>query len=262
MLRLAPSLICARRGDRCGRPRSPPCCRGWAPGLAFSPWPRGRRPAGWRACGARRCQATTNRRQDVPAADNRIGRPFRTARPTAVGLADLPCGPTDEGGCYWAPGEDGATRPIGGGAGDRGMTQALTLTALPVPWPAGVLHHSDRGSPYAPAARPARWARSGMTASVSRQGTCGDNVCIAPWHRLITKELVQLHHVGLRAEARLAVVTYSEIWYNRPRRPRAGGYRPPGGGRSRATGLRPGSPLSTVHDLALTPTAIRRSSGH
>jgi transposase InsO family protein len=67
-------------------------------------------------------------------------------------MADITSMPTDEGGLYFAPWEEGATRQIVGWALDSRMTQALTWTALdravarPRP-PAGVLPPADRGSP-------------------------------------------------------------------------------------------------------------------
>lgn len=190
------------------------------------------RQAGLRARVARRYKATPNSRHDFPVADNLLGRQFQTARPHAVWMADITYVPTDEGWVYLATLEDLATRQIVGGACASRMTPALTLTApdravarhRP---PAGVLHHSDRGSQYAAAAYHARLARSGMTASMSRQGTCWDNACIEAWPSLIKKDCVYVHHFRTRAEARLAIFAHIEIWYNRQRLHSALGYRTP-----------------------------------
>ena len=71
--------------------------------------------------------------------------------------------------------------------------------------PAGVLHHSDRGSPYAAAASPARLARYGMTPSRSRKGTGWDTAGIASWHSLLKKAWVYLSPCRTCAEARTAL---------------------------------------------------------
>lgn len=76
-----------------------------------------------------------------------------------------------------------ATRQIVGWALETRMTQDLTVTALDRAGarhrpPAGVLHHSDRGSQYAAYAYQDRLARYGMTARMSRTGNCWDNACI------------------------------------------------------------------------------------
>jgi putative transposase len=151
------------------------------------------RPAGLRARVARRYKAPTNSRHEFPVADHGLGRQFQTARPHAVWMADITYVPTDEGGLYLATLEDLAPRHIVGGACDHRMTPALPWTALDRDVarhrpPAGVLHHSDRGSQYAAAAYQARVARYGMTARRSRKGHGWDNAGIESWHRRVKKD--------------------------------------------------------------------------
>ena len=188
--------------------------------------------AGLRARGARRYKATTYSGHGLPVADNVLARQFTTTRPHAVWTAAITYMPTDEGGLYLATLQDLATRPIVGWALEARMTQGLTMTALDRAVarhrpPAGVLPHSDRGSQYAADAYQARLARYGMTASMRRQGNCGDNACIESWHSLLKKELVYLTHFRTRTEARAALFEYIEIFYNRQRLHSALGYRTP-----------------------------------
>ena len=93
--------------------------------------------------------------------------------------------------------------------------------------PAGVLHPADRGSQYAAAAYQARLARYGMTPSMSRKGHGWDHACIAAWHSLLKKELVYLSPCRTRAEARVALFEYIEVFYNRQRLHSARSYRTP-----------------------------------
>lgn len=60
------------------------------------------------------------------------------------------------------------------------MTADIVMDALTMAWfrkrPApGLLHHRDRGSPYASHAFPDKPKAYGMTCSMSRQGNCWDN---------------------------------------------------------------------------------------
>jgi transposase InsO family protein len=124
------------------------------------------------------------------------------------------------------------TRKIVGWAVDRRMTQDLVLRALDRAVthsrpPAGVLHHSDRGSQYAAAAYQERLQQYGMTASRRRKGNCYDNAMIESWHSLLKKELMDLTTCRTRAEAEVAIFAYIEMFYNRQRIPRALGYRTP-----------------------------------
>ena len=187
---------------------------------------------GLRARVARRYKATTYSGHGLPVADNVLARQFMAMQPHATWMADITYVPTDEGWLYLASLEDLATRQIVGWAADARMTQDLVLTALDRAVtrhrpPAGVLHHSDRGSQYAAYAYQARLARYGMTASMSRKGNCWDNACIESWHSLLKKELVYLSHFRTRAEARTALFEYIEVFYNRQRLHSALGYRTP-----------------------------------
>lgn len=150
----------------------------------------------------------------------------------AVWMADIPYIATDDGWLYLATLEDRATRPIVGWALEPSRTQALTLAALDRAVarhrpPAGLWHHSDRGSQYAAHAYPGRLARYGMTSSLSRKGNGWDHACIESWHSVLKKELVYLSYFRTRAEAVAAIVEYIEIFSHRQRLHSAVGYRTP-----------------------------------
>lgn len=166
--------------------------------------------AGLQARVVRRYKATTSSRHAFPVADNLLAQRFTAPRPHAVWMGDITYIGTDEGWLYLATLEDLATRQIVGWALEPYMTQDLTLAALDRAVarhrpPAGVLHHSDRGSQYAAYAYQARIARHRMVGSMSRKGNCYDNACIESWHSLIKKELIYLSHFHTRAEARSAI---------------------------------------------------------
>ncbi len=154
--------------------------------IAVKPVAPRMRHAGLRARVTRRYKATTASGPGGPVADNVLARQFTAPQPHATWMADITYVATDDGGRYLARLEDLAPRQIVGWAVDTPMTQDLGLTALDRAVarhraPAGVLHHSDRGSQYAAATYQARLARYGMTPSMSRKGNCWDNACIESW---------------------------------------------------------------------------------
>ncbi|WP_274532452.1 IS3 family transposase [Sulfobacillus thermosulfidooxidans] len=170
----------------------------------------------------RKYKATTNSRHTLPVHENVLNQTFTADRPHAVWMADITYIPTEEGWLYLASLEDLYTRKIVGWAVDRRMTQDLVLRALDRAVrhsrpPAGVLHHSDRGSQYAATAYQERLKQYGMTASMSRKGNCYDNAMIESWHSLLKKELIYLTKFRTRAEADVAIFAYIEIFYNRQR---------------------------------------------
>lgn len=177
-------------------------------GKTVAPW---KRQTSLRVCVVRRDQATTSSRPDVPVADPGLAQRCTASRPPAVWTGDLPDIGTDDGGLYRTTLEDLATRPLVGGALAPHMTQDLTLAAVDRAVarhrpPAGLLHHSDRGSQYAAYAYQGRVARYRMVGSMSRKGNGYDNACMESWHSLIKKELIYLSHYHTRDEARSAIV--------------------------------------------------------
>jgi len=97
-------------------------------------------------------KATTNSQHDLPVAPSLLEQRFLFAAPHETWLVDITYIPTNEGWLYLAGVKDVFTCEIVGYTMDARMTQALTAQAL---WravrnkrpKAGLIHHSDRGSP-------------------------------------------------------------------------------------------------------------------
>nr|WP_278244827.1 IS3 family transposase [Sulfobacillus thermosulfidooxidans] len=190
------------------------------------------RAAGLRSRVVKKYKATTNSRHAHPVADNVLNRQFVATRPHQVWMTDITYIATDEGWLYLASVEDLYSRQIVGWAMSERMTQTLVLQAFDQAVaryqpPAGVVHHSDRGSQYAAQAYRDRLTAAQMTASMSRKGNCWDNACIESWHSLLKKELIYRYRWPTRAAAKQAIFEYIEIFYNRQRLHSALGYRTP-----------------------------------
>ncbi len=214
---------------------------------------------GWRSGVARRYKAPTQSAHGFPVAENVLAQQCTAGRRHAVWMADITYVRTDEGWLYLASLEDLATRQIVGWATGARMTQALTLAALDHAVarhrpPAGVLHHSDRGSQYAAHPYPARLARYGMAGSMSRKGHGYDNACLESWHSLWKKELVYVSHFRTRAEAEIAIFEVHRDLLQPAAPAQCAGVPDPGGSGERGgQRLSDRGPIFSVQDLDLGP---------
>lgn len=177
----------------------------------------------------RKFKATTNSNHDLPVADNLLNQTFAPTRPNEAWVTDITYVPTQEGWLYLAGVKDVFTCEIVGYEMGERMTQALTATAL---WravrnkrpPAGLIHHSDRGSQYCAHDYRQLLDRFGMQASMSRKGNCYDNAPMESFWGSLKNELTHHQRYQTRAHAKAAIQEYIEIFYNRQRRHSRLGY--------------------------------------
>ncbi len=101
---------------------------------------------------------------------------------------------------------------------DAPLVMAALRMALGQRQPArSLILHSDRGSQFASAPYRQLLAQHGLIASMSRQGNCYDNAFIESFWSTLKYELVYHHRFATFAEARSAIFTYIETFYNRSR---------------------------------------------
>jgi transposase InsO family protein len=82
----------------------------------------------------------------------------------------------------------------------------------------GLLHHTDRGSPYASDAYQALLAEHGIVASMSRRGDCYDNAVAESFFSTLEHELGSEAKWATHREAMQAVSEYIDGFYNPTRR--------------------------------------------
>jgi transposase InsO family protein len=121
--------------------------------------------------GRRRTPRTTDSRHGLPVAESRLARNFRTPAPNLAWVGDVTYLPTGEGWLYLAVLLDLFSRRVVGYAlserNDQELAMAALRRALVLREPSGgLLHHTDRGSPYASGAYRALLAAQGIVASM------------------------------------------------------------------------------------------------
>jgi len=167
----------------------------------------------------------------APAPDL-VGRRFTAAGPNELWLADITYLPTREGWLFLAVVLDAFSRRIVGWSMRDDLKAELVVDALGMAVTrrkprAGVVHHSDRGSQYTSLAFGTTLRESGLVASMGRRGDAYDNAACESVISTIKNELIKRRSWTSRDQARLAVFSYIETFYNPRRRHSALGYHSP-----------------------------------
>jgi putative transposase len=171
----------------------------------------------------RRRVVTTNSRHENPVAPNLLQRDFTAQAPNRKWATDITYIPTAQGWLYVAVVLDLYSRLVVGWSMAAHCDEELVENALCMalarrrPSP-GLLHHSDRGSQYCSRAYQHLLEQSGMIVSMSRKGNCWDNAAMESFFGSLKEECVGNTLYRSHEEARLALFTYLEIFYNRLRR--------------------------------------------
>lgn len=179
----------------------------------------------------KRCR-TTDSNHSLPVAPNLLQQNFTCEKPNAVWLADISYLPTGEGFLYLAAMKDMCTRKIVGWAMSARIDAQLCVDALQMAIvrqgaPAGLIVHSDRGSQYASSDFRAMLNKHQFLQSMSRRGNCYDNAPMESFFSSLKGEYLEHQRFATHAQARAAVFSYVEGFYNRVRLHSSIGYRPP-----------------------------------
>lgn len=180
------------------------------------------RRAGLRGVSRRRSFVVTTRRDtgQRPAADL-VNRAFLAQGPNQLWVADMTYVPTWAGFIFLAVVVDVWSRRIVGWAIGESITTELVVSALNMALatrkPQGVIHHSDQGSQYTSIAFGNRCREMGVKSSMGSVGDAYDNAMAESVFASLECELIDRRSFKTKTEARLAVFTWIEAWYN-PRR--------------------------------------------
>lgn len=191
----------------------------------------------------KRHRRTTDSKHANPIAPNVLARDFEVKTANAVWVTDVTCIWTDEGWLFLAVMLDLFARRVVGWATSASNDADLALAALgnalrdrnPGP---GLVHHSDRGSPYASRDYRRVLARRGIVASMSRKGDCWDNAVAESFLATIKTELIEHTLYATHDAAIASIADYIERFYNPQRRHSHLDYLSPIGFESKARSLR------------------------
>lgn len=176
----------------------------------------------------KRFKVTTMSQHDQPVAPNVLDRQFTAAAVNQRWVGDTTEFVIGESSkLYLAAILDLFSRFVVGWAISAANDRYLTINALEMAlqrrYPErGLLHHSDRGSPYASEDYQAILKAHGITCSMSRSGDCFDNAVMEAFFSTVKIELGDRFETG--DEAKRALFEYLEAFYNQRRRHSTLGY--------------------------------------
>ena len=180
----------------------------------------------------RKFKATTNSKHNWPVAPNLLERNFSINEPNRIWVTDISYIWTWEGWLYLSFVLDLYSRGVVGLAMSERITDDLTQGALNQAIgrrnpPAGLIHHSDRGSQYASGDYQDLLKKHKITPSMSRKGDCWDNAVAESFLHTLKVEKVNRYRFKTRNEAKCEIFEYVEMYYNRKRTHSSLGYLSP-----------------------------------
>jgi len=187
---------------------------------------RGMRRGGYRP-------RTTDSRHRLASSPNLVRAAPAPPRPDQVWVSDITYVPTAEGWLYVAGVLDRCSRRVLGLAMGPRLDAALPQAALRQALlrrgavPPGLIHHSDQGVQYASILYQQTLQNSGLISSMSRKAHCEDNAHMESFWGTLKAEGIEGSNLLTRAQARLVIFEYVEVFYNRVRLHSALGYQSP-----------------------------------
>jgi transposase InsO family protein len=178
---------------------------------------------GLRGRSKRRFVCTTDSKHDDPIAPNVLDRKFETTTPNEAWVGDVTYIATAEGWLFLAVLLDLFSRRVVGWATSDTNDTKLALAALDHAVQsrrpnAGLIHHTDRGSPYASEDYRAALAKRGFVASMSRTGDCYDNAVAESFFASLKAEWVDHEDYANRNTGHASLGEYIDRFYNPTRR--------------------------------------------
>jgi len=160
-----------------------------------------------------------------------VNRGFYAEYPDKLWVADITYIPTWAGFLYLAAVLDVYSRKVVGWAMENHLRTELVLEALQNAIsqrrPQDVIHHSDRGCQYTSYAFGKRCREAGVMPSMGSVGDCFDNAMAESFWATLEREVLNRRRFKTQSEAKMAIFSWIEGWYNPHRRHSSLGRRSP-----------------------------------
>ena len=179
----------------------------------------------------RKSTQTTVKAHQAHKAPDLVKRDFTVATVNKLWVADITYVPTYSGFLYLSVVIDAFSRRVVGWAMATHLQSELVLSALNMALyqrrPEDVIHHSDQGAQYTSIAFGERCREAGVRPSMGAAGDCYDNALCESFFATLECELINRRSFRTHKEARLAIFSYIEGWYNPHRRHSSIAYQAP-----------------------------------
>lgn len=174
---------------------------------------------------------TTDSNHSQPVAENILNQDFKAIGVNQKWVGDITYIPTCEGWLYLAVVLDLYSRKVVGWAMEESLETDLPLKALRMAIEsrglAPKLFHSDRGVQYASGKYQDELQNRKVICSMSRRGNCWDNAVAESFFHTLKVERVNRKKYVSRAQARVDIFNFIEVFYNRKRKHSSLGYKSP-----------------------------------
>lgn len=175
---------------------------------------------------------TTDSKNTLQPAPDRLQRQFKVAKPDNAWVSDTTFIPTRQGWLYLAVVLDLYSRQVLGWAmGDKNNAKLVQDALTMAVWRRGkvdsVIVHSDQGSTYASGDYQRLLKDNNLLCSMSRKGECLDNAVAESFFGTLKTELVDHEDYRTKDQAKRSLFEYIEIFYNKRRRHSYLGYMSP-----------------------------------
>ena len=181
----------------------------------------------------RKYRLTTNSNHLYPVNANLLSRDFSTTGTGEKWVSDITYIRTGEGWLYLTMVMDLADRKIIGWSMENSMSanstvvEAWKMAIKNRPLEMELIFHSDRVIQYASHEFRIFFNFLPVLQSMSRKGNCWDNAIAESFFKTLKTEMVYHKKFETRAQAKLEIFDYIEVWYNRKRRHSALDYMTP-----------------------------------
>ncbi len=174
---------------------------------------------------------TTRRDRKARPAPDLVDRNFSAEAPDQLWVSDITFVPTTAGFLHLAVVVDAWSRRVVGWSMANHLRTDLVLNALERAVmqrrPRDVIHHSDQGSQHTSLTFGGRCRGAGVRPSMGSVGDAYDNATCESLFATLECELLDRRRFASQAQARMAVFTFIEGFYNPVRLHSALGYRSP-----------------------------------